>query len=57
MKSGTYVEIKEAKGAAGWAYVGRKGHVVELDKYCLTVRTDDGETVRDVKEHFRVSND
>lgn len=54
MKTGDYVEIKEAKGRANWVWCGRKGRVVEVDNYCLTVRADDGETVRDVKEHFRI---
>ena len=54
MKSGDYVVIKEAKGSAGWAWTDRKGHITETDKYCHTVRTDDGDVIRDVIEHFRL---
>ena len=55
MKTGDYVQIKEARGSAGWAWSTppRRGHITEADKYCFTVRTDDGETIRDVREHFR----
>ena len=58
MKSGDYVEIKEACGAGIWKWTdirgkSRKGHVTEIDKHCLKVRTDDGETIRDVRDHFR----
>ncbi len=52
MKTGIYVEIKEFTGSRG-EWTGRKGHVTEADLHCLTVRTDDGKTVRDVLEHFR----
>lgn len=54
MKEGDYVEIKEFKGSAGWSWTERKGHITEANKYCYTVRTDDGETIRDVIEHFRL---
>ena len=54
MKVSDYVEIKEFKGSAGWTWIGRKGRITETDQYCYTVRTDDGETVRDVIEHFRL---
>ncbi len=52
MKAGDYVKIQDAKSGGVWCYVGRKGHITEVDDYCYTVRTDDGETIRDVKEHF-----
>ena len=53
MNSGDYVQIKEARGKGRWAWSNRRGHITETDKYCLQVRTDDGETIRDVHEHFR----
>ena len=31
----------------------RRGHITDMDKHCLTVCADDGEIVRDVREHFR----
>lgn len=52
MLPGDRVEIKEAKGSC-WAWVGRLGQVIDADKYCYTVKADNGETVRDVREHFR----
>ncbi len=52
MKTGDYVKILDAKGSGVWCYAGRKGHIVEADKYCYSVRTDGGELIRDVKEHF-----
>ena len=52
MKVTDYVEIKESKGSK-WLWTGRHGHVITVDKYCLEVETDDGETIRDVREHFR----
>lgn len=53
MKVSDYVEIKEAAGAGNWKWIGRKGHITDADKHCFSVRTDDGESVRDVREHFR----
>lgn len=55
MKSGDYVEIKDAIGSK-WAWRNRKGHIASVDKHCYAVRTDDGENIRDVKEHFRRSH-
>lgn len=52
MEIGDYVEIKQAAGKR-WAWTGRKGHITAVDEHCLDVRTDDGENIRDVKEHFR----
>ena len=52
MLTGDHVEIKEHNGGS-WKWTGRKGHVTDFDKYCFTVRTDDGKQIRDVKEHFR----
>ncbi len=52
MNVSDYVEIKEAVGKH-WKWTGRKGHVTKVDKYCCDVRTDDGEDIRDVVEHFR----
>ncbi len=54
MNTGEYVEIKESSGNR-WRWTGRKGHVIDADKHCYTVRADDGEEVRDVREHFRVT--
>ncbi len=55
MNVGDRVEIKEAKGSAGWVWTKkpRLGHITEVDRYCYAVRTDDGENIRDVHEHFR----
>ena len=58
MKSGDYVEIKEARSAGIWRWTdivgrSRKGHITAADEHCFTVRTDDGETIRDVRDHFR----
>ena len=53
MKTGDYVEIKEASGGGNWQWTKRKGHITEEDEHCFTVRTDDGETIRDVREHMR----
>ena len=60
MQTGDYVDIKEARSAGRWSYKDnqghcRRGHIVEVDEYCYTVQADDGEQVRDVKEHFRES--
>jgi len=55
LKEGDYVEIKEHSGSAGWVWLKppRRGHITEADKYCFSVRTDDGQSIRDVREHFR----
>jgi len=58
MEIGDHVEVKEAIGAGTWRWEDRngrirKGHVTEIDKHCLTVCTDDGEIIRDVRDHFR----
>ena len=50
---GDKVEIKQAFGKGNWRWTGRKGHVTHVDEHCLSVRTDDGENIRDVREHFR----
>ena len=55
MLLGDKVEIKESKGSC-WAWVGRYGKIIEVDKYCYTVAADNGETIRDVREHFRPLN-
>ncbi len=55
MQTSDYVEIKEARGAGRWSWTGRKGHIVKSDQYCYTVRADDGETIRDVRDHFRAA--
>ncbi len=52
MNIGDYVEVKDADGK-NWKWRGRKGHVTAVDKYCYSVRTDDGQDIRDVREHFR----
>ena len=52
MTTGDYVEIKDFSGGQ-WKWSDRKGHVTDADKDCLAVRTDDGEDIRDVREHFR----
>ncbi len=56
MNVGDTVEIKEAKGSAGWIWPEhpRRGHITEVDKHCFSVRTDDGKNIRDVHEHFRL---
>ncbi len=54
MNIGDPVEIKDASGK-NLRWRGRKGHITEVDKYCYSVRTDDGQDVRDVHEHFRVA--
>lgn len=54
MTIGDHVEIKEHGGGAEWRWTGRMGQITDVDKYCYTVQTDDGETIRDVKEHFRL---
>lgn len=57
MKVGDYVEIRTAVGPGKWAWavgkVVRKGHITAEDEHCFEVRTDDGEIIRDVREHFR----
>ena len=53
IETGDKVEIKEAKGGGRWVFNERFGHVTNVDKYCLEVRADDGELVRDVHDHFR----
>ncbi len=53
MEIGQYVEVKEAHGAGNWKWTGRHGHVTRIDKHCVEVRTDDGELIRDVREHVR----
>ena len=52
MNTGNYVEIKEAVNNR-WQWTGHKGHITAVDKYCYTVRADDGEEIRDVQDHFR----
>ena len=52
MKNGDRVEIKEAAGK-DWKWTGRYGIIVDTDEYCFTVSADDGDRIRDVKEHFR----
>ncbi len=46
-----HVEIKEFTGQ--WKWTNRRGRITGVDNYCFTVLADDGETVRDVKDHFR----
>ncbi len=53
MKAGDYVEIKEAASAGNWRWTKRKGHITDADEHCFSVRTDDGEDIRDVRDHFR----
>lgn len=53
MKAGDYVEIKEADSDANWRWSGRKGHITAADEHCFSVRTDDGVTVHDTRDHFR----
>ena len=58
MKIGSYVDIKEHRGGGRWSYEDidgnvRRGHVTAMDEHCLSVRTDDGENIRDVRDHFR----
>lgn len=56
MNTGDKVEIKEYDGGAWrWAKIRpqRRGHITDVDKYCYSVRTDDGESIRDVHDHFR----
>ncbi len=56
MKTGDKVEIKEHNGGAWqWPKPQRIGHITDVDKHCYSVRTDDGEDIRDVHEHFRPS--
>ena len=52
MKVGEEVEVKEYRGSR-WLFDGRRGHITEVDDWCYSVRTDDGENIRDLKEHFR----
>ena len=59
MEVGDTVEIKQAVGKGKWSWVvGKKirtGLVTAVDDHCLSVRCDDnGEHIRDVREHFRV---
>jgi len=54
MNISDYVEIKDASGTT-WQWRGRKGHITGVDKYCYSVRTDDGQDIRDVHDHFRVA--
>lgn len=51
--TGDKVEIKEATSGGKWVWSERFGHVVSKDEHCFEVRADDGELVRDVREHFR----
>ena len=55
MKIGDYVQIKEARGGSGWAWSNRHGHITAVDEHCYSVRADDGEDIRDVREHFRLA--
>ena len=52
VESGVRVEIKEFTGSK-WEWIGRMGTVIDADMHCLKVKTDDGEEIRDVLEHFR----
>ena len=52
MNTGDRVEIKEFAGSR-WKWTGRLGHITKVDQYCYSVRTDDGDNIRDVHEHFR----
>lgn len=52
MNVGDYVEIKEAVGSE-WKWTERFGHITGADRHCFAVRADDGEDIRDVREHFR----
>lgn len=52
MNVGDKVEIKDFTGGR-WAWLKRHGHITAIDKRCAEVRTDDGENIRDVLEHFR----
>lgn len=53
MDVGDQVEVKEAVGKGNWQWTGRIGMVTEADEHCLLVWTNDGDRVRDVREHFR----
>lgn len=53
MKTGDYVEIKEASLTGNWKWVGRKGHITAADEHCFSVRTEDGVMIHDVRDHFR----
>ena len=54
MNTGDKVEIKEHDGGSWmWVEPKRVGHITDVDKYCYSVRTDDGKSIRDVHNHFR----
>lgn len=56
MNIGDKVEIQGHDGGSWvWAETEPKrvGHITGVDKYCYSVRTDDGESIRDVHDHFR----
>lgn len=57
MNRGDRVEVKTAIGPGQWVWKvkGRSitGRIIETDKHCHTVEIDNGDKIRDVKEHFR----
>lgn len=57
MKKGDRVDIKQAVGPGKWMWkVGKKiqrGIICCVDEHCYEVDTDEGQTIRDVHEHFR----
>lgn len=52
MTTGDRVEVKEFTGSK-WEWKKRFGRITRVDMYCYSVRTDDGEDIRDIHEHFR----
>ena len=55
MNIGDKIEIKEFDGGAWlWRNPQRIGHITAVDRRCYSVRTDDGEDIRDVHDHFRI---
>jgi hypothetical protein len=53
LKVGDSVEVKESKGRGSWQWLGRRGKITRIDKYCYTVALNNGPTVRDQRDHFR----
>lgn len=58
MEIGDRVEIKEFHGKWKWVHEKktRFGRITGVDEHCYSVRTDDGEDIRDVHSHFRATD-